>query len=228
MPPARAAGALGRGFRRPASDGHLASRSSPCGRVAGRWPARPATIADRTTRTLASRGDSQSGSWLRPDGRAVASSGSARFPLPFLTAAAWRPQEVLRGHSWPPLVHNRPRPGRGEEPFTRNAISRDKSVHEPIVRRPAHPQRLFGVLVIGRVAAKPQAQLARAPEGSVKLSLSLGGVGKLISVPRPKVMAVKRQVQLAHPPVQMRAHKPPSQPTQKLEGGGGVDVSVNL
>jgi hypothetical protein len=31
-----------------------------------------------------------------------------------------------------------------------------------IVRRPAHPQRLVGVLVIGRVAAEPQAQLARA------------------------------------------------------------------
>jgi hypothetical protein len=53
--------------------------------------------------------------------------------------------------------------------FIRNAISRDKSVHEPIVRRPAHPRRLVGVLVIGRVAAKPQAQLASAPEGSVIL-----------------------------------------------------------
>src|SRR5262249_15333100 len=53
----------------PASDGRPASRSSPCGRVAGRWPAQPETIADRTTRTPASRGDSPSGSWLRPDGR---------------------------------------------------------------------------------------------------------------------------------------------------------------
>jgi hypothetical protein len=96
------------------------------------------------------------------------------------------PQEGLRGHSWPPLVHNRP--GR-LEPFIRNGISR-----EPIVRRPAHPRRLVGVLVIGRVAAKPQAQLACAPEGSVKLSLSLGDVGKLISAPRPKVTAAKRQV----------------------------------
>src|SRR5262249_59741202 len=42
-------------------EGHGASRSSPCGCVAGRWPARPATIADRTTRTPASRGDNQSG-----------------------------------------------------------------------------------------------------------------------------------------------------------------------
>ena len=34
------------------------------------------------------------------------------------------------------------------KPFIHNAISRDKSAHEPIVRRPAH--RLVGVLVIGR------------------------------------------------------------------------------
>jgi hypothetical protein len=48
-----------------------------------------------------------------------------------------------------------------KEPFIRNAIGRDTSVHEPIVRRPAHPRRrLVGVLVTGRVAAKPQAQLA--------------------------------------------------------------------
>src|SRR5262249_59935049 len=33
------------------------------------------------------------------------------------------------------------------EPFFYNAISRDKSVHEPIVRGPAHPRRLVGVLV---------------------------------------------------------------------------------
>jgi hypothetical protein len=33
--------------------------------------------------------------------------------------------------------------------------------------------RLVGVLVIGRVAAKPQAQLASAPIGSVKLGLSV-------------------------------------------------------
>src|SRR5262245_10548209 len=85
------------------------------------------------------------------------------------------------------------------EPFFHNAISRDKSVHEPIVRRPAHPRRLVGVLVIGRVAAKPQAQLASAPEGSGKLSLSLGGVGKLISAPRPKVTAAERQVPACAP-----------------------------
>src|SRR5262249_52088480 len=63
-----------------------------------------------------------------------------------------------------------------------------------IVRRPAHPRRLVGVLVIGRIAAKPQAQLASAPEGSVILSLSLGAVGKLIRAPRPKVTAAERQV----------------------------------
>src|SRR5215831_16236584 len=42
--------------------------------------------------------------------------------------------------------------------------------------------------------AKPQEQLAGAPEGSVILSLSLGGVGNLISAPRPKVTAAERQV----------------------------------
>src|SRR5262249_57981878 len=110
------------------------------------------------------------------------------------------------------------------EPFFRNAISRDKSVHEPIVRRPAHPRRLVGVLVIGRVAAKPQAQLASAPECSVILSLSLGGVGKLISAPRPKVTAAEWQGQLAHPPVQMRAHEPPPQPPPTVAGGGGIDI----
>ena len=55
-------------------------------------------------------------------------------------------------------------------------------------------QRIRGGFVIGRVAAKPQAQLASAPEGSVKLSRSLSGLGKLISVPRPKVTAAERQV----------------------------------
>src|SRR5262245_44396857 len=94
------------------------------------------------------------------------------------------------------------------EPFFRNAISRDKSVHEPIVRRPAHPRRLVGVLVIGRVAAKPQAQLASAP--------------------RPKVTAAARQVHLAHPPVQLRAHEPPSQPTEMWAGGCEIDFVVNL
>src|SRR5262249_2327327 len=62
------------------------------------------------------------------------------------------------------------------EPFFRNAISRDKSVHEPIVRRPAHPLRFVRKFVVRWIAAKPQAQLASAPEGSVILSLSLGGV----------------------------------------------------
>jgi hypothetical protein len=70
-----------------------------------------------------------------------------------MTLQPWTPRDpALTGHSWPPLVHNRP--GR-LEPFIRNAIGRDKSVHESIVRRPAHPRRLVGVLVIGRVAAKP-------------------------------------------------------------------------
>src|SRR5262245_57976118 len=88
-------------------------------------------------------------------------------------------------------------------------------VHQPVICRPAHPRRLVGVLVIGRVAAKPQAQLASAPEGSVILSLSLGGVGKLISAPRPKVTAAERQVQLAHSPIRARAYEPPPQPTER-------------
>jgi hypothetical protein len=44
-------------------------------------------------------------------------------------------------------------------------------------------------------------------------------MGKLISVPRPKVMAAERQVQLAHSPVEMRAHEPPSQLTEMWAGG---------
>ena len=42
-----------------------------------------------------------------------------------------------------------------DEPFIRNAISRDKPVHDPIVRHPAHPRRLVGVLVIGQIAGVP-------------------------------------------------------------------------
>src|SRR5262249_52603396 len=72
------------------------------------------------------------------------------------------------------------------------------------------------------------AQLASAPEGSVKLSLSLRGVGKLISAPRPKVTAAERQIQVAHPPVQMRAHEPPSQSTEMRAGGCEIDFVVNL
>jgi hypothetical protein len=59
MQRSRSADAAARVSRRPASGGHSASRSSPCGRVAGRWPARPATIADRTTRTPAARAGSR-------------------------------------------------------------------------------------------------------------------------------------------------------------------------
>jgi hypothetical protein len=70
-------------------------------------------------------------------------------------------------------VRPRPRPVPRGQAVHPCATSRDKSVHEPIVRRPAHPGRLVGVLVIGRVSAKPQAQLASAPIGSVKLGLSL-------------------------------------------------------
>jgi hypothetical protein len=90
-PPVRAAGVAARVSRRPASGAHLASRSSPCGRVAGRWPARLATIADRTTRTPASRGDSRPGSWLRLDDR----SGWTSWRPP--SSARSRPSSGTRG-----------------------------------------------------------------------------------------------------------------------------------
>jgi hypothetical protein len=38
----------------------------------------------------------------------------------------------------------------------------------------------------------------------------------------------ERQVQLAHPPVQMRTHEPPSQPTEMWAGGCEIDFVVNL
>src|SRR5262249_25434505 len=91
MPPVRAAHVAARVSRRPASGGHSASRSSPCARVAGRWSAQPATIADRTTRTPASRGDSQSGSWLRSDRR----SGWTSWRPP--SSARSRPSSDTRG-----------------------------------------------------------------------------------------------------------------------------------
>src|SRR5262245_33990098 len=99
--------------------------------------------------------------------------------------------------------------------FIGDAIRRSELVQQAIVRRPAHPRRLVGVLVIGRVAAKPQAQLASAPEGSVILSLSLGGVGKLIRAPRPKVTAAERQAQLAHSPIRAWTYEPPPQPAER-------------
>src|SRR5262249_4841643 len=81
---------------------------------------------------------------------------------------------------------------------------------------------------VALVAAKPQAQLASAPEGSVILSLSLGGVGKLIRAPRPKVRAAERQVQLAHSPIRARAYEPPPQPTERWAGGCEIDCVANL
>src|SRR5262252_7263313 len=144
-------------------------------------------------------------------------SGSTGERVAVVTAAAIHPgpvQAELLTHGL--LSGCRPKQPCRLEPFIHNAISRDKSVHEPIVRRPAHPRRLVGVLVIGQVAAKPQAQVASAPEGSVILSLSLGGVGKTISAPRPKVTATQGQVQLAYPPVEVRAYKPPPQAAEWL------------
>jgi hypothetical protein len=54
-------------------------------------------------------------------------------------------------------------------------------------------QRIRGGLS-GYSSSAGSPQLASAPEGSVILSLSLGGVGKLIRAPRPKVTAAERQV----------------------------------
>src|SRR5262249_13829474 len=68
---------------------------------------------------------------------------------------------------------------------------------------------------------------AVAPEGSVKLGLSLGGVGKLISAPRPKVTAAERQVQLAHS-VLTRAHEPPSMPAKRWSVGREKNLVVNF
>jgi hypothetical protein len=50
------------------------------------------------------------------------------------------------------------RPAGEDKPFIRNAISGDKSVHEPIVRRPAHPRRLVGGTHHRPAHAKPQAR----------------------------------------------------------------------
>jgi len=41
-----------------------------------------------------------------------------------------------------------------DEPFIRNAIGRGKFIHQPIVRRPAHPLRLVRSLVVGRITAE--------------------------------------------------------------------------
>ena len=121
-------------------------------------------------------------------------------------------------------------PSKGDRsPPARCFISRYKFVHQPIVRRSAHPLRLVGVPVIGRIAAEPRAQITSAPPGSVIDSLSLGGLGEPISSPRPKVTGAERQRQeLAHPPVQMRAHEPSSQSTKMWAGGCEIDFVVNL
>ena len=75
-------------------------------------------------------------------------------------------------------------PSKGDRsPPARCFISRYKFVHQPIVRRSAHPLRLVGVPVIGRIAAEPRAQITSAPPGSVIDSLSLGGLGEPISRP---------------------------------------------
>jgi hypothetical protein len=59
-----------------------------------------------------------------------------------------------------------------------------KFVHQPIVRYPAHPRRLVGLLVIGQITAEPQAQITSAPQGPVIDSLSMGGVGESINPPK--------------------------------------------
>src|SRR5262249_4097490 len=78
-------------------------------------------------------------------------------------------------------------------PFFRNAISRDKPAHEPMLPRPAPPRLLVGVLVSGRSASKPQAQLASAPEGSVILSLSPVSLARHLPMqPRPRSEPLRR------------------------------------
>ena len=79
--------------RRAIGDGgrHSASRSSPCARVAGRWPAQPETIGGRTARKPGDRGGTRSGSWLRPDGR----SGWTSWRPP--SSARSRPSSGTRG-----------------------------------------------------------------------------------------------------------------------------------
>jgi hypothetical protein len=51
-----------------ASDKHSATRFWPCGHAVDPSTARPETIGGRTARKSEDRGDSRSGSWLRPDG----------------------------------------------------------------------------------------------------------------------------------------------------------------
>jgi hypothetical protein len=81
----------------------------------------------------------------------------------------------------------------------------------------------------GRCLSRPPSpQLASAPEGSVILSLSLGGVGKFISAPRPEVTAAERQVQLAHSSVLTRAHEPPSKPAKRWSAGREKNLVVNF
>src|SRR5687768_14229621 len=59
------------------------------------------------------------------------------------------------------------------EPLIRNAIRRNKFVHQPIVRRPPHSKRLVWIRVVSRIAAKPVAQLTRSPHSSVVNRLAL-------------------------------------------------------
>ena len=95
---ARAADAAARVSRRPASGGHSASRSSPCGRVAGRWSGQSATIAD-----------AQLGC---PQAVAIADQDHGRVPMAVTARLPGVPGGVPPS---PHLVH-RPRPsakGRG-------------------------------------------------------------------------------------------------------------------
>src|SRR5262249_19213446 len=76
--------------RRPASGGHSASRSSPCGRVAGRWPARPATIADRKdVQLIHARYEDNLAAFLAGQLDAFVGANDEHVPLLRQGVAAW-------------------------------------------------------------------------------------------------------------------------------------------
>ena len=93
MPPVRAADAAARVSRRPASGGHSASRSSPCGRVAGRWPAQPARGSPRALAIGIDAGEINGPVWSVSDrGRlrsSRADSGPQVLPPARATVPTW-------------------------------------------------------------------------------------------------------------------------------------------
>jgi hypothetical protein len=66
----------------------------------------------------------------------------------------------------------------------------------------------------GRMARVAEAWDRSTAPGATSRS-TISSAGKFVSAPRPKVTAAERQVQLAHTPVQLRAHEPPPQPAER-------------